>query len=119
MDLFVDLHQYGRIAQAQNDADRARGKAEQFALRLDELERRSDRMALACQALWELLRERTDLREEDVFAKMTEIDLRDGREDGRIGAKVMTCSRCQRPVNSARPVCVYCGQRQATAHIVG
>jgi hypothetical protein len=118
MDVFVDLHQYGRIAQAQNDADRARNKAEQFALRLDELERRNDRIALACQALWEILRERTGLQDEDVFAKMAEIDLRDGKADGRVGAQVMTCTHCRRPVNSARPVCIYCGHHQPTQHIV-
>lgn len=118
MDIFVDMHQYGRINQAQSDATSAKQKADQFDQRLSEIERRADRQALAAQALWEILRERLELSDEEVFAKMTEIDMRDGVADGKIRSRVMNCTSCGRPINSARPKCIYCGKVNETQHIV-
>jgi hypothetical protein len=110
MDLFIDAHQYGQINQAQNDAATARSKTDNLERRLATAERRLDRLTLASQALWELLKERTDLTIEQVFAKMEEIDLRDGRKDGKIGGRVLTCAACHRTVNALHTTCLYCGQ---------
>ena len=118
MTLFIDAHQNGRISQAEGDASDARRKADQLEHRLADVERRVDRQALAAQALWEILRERLGLSDEVVFAKMAEIDLRDGVADGKMRPQVMNCSRCGRPINSARPKCIYCGQVTATEQIV-
>jgi hypothetical protein len=105
-------------------ADRAR-EARSAKLRLDalelhfaELERRTDRLAIACQALWELLREEAKIPEETVYAKMEEIDLRDGHADGRIGTTVVLCPSCGRPGNSKRGACLYCGKVNRGPHIV-
>ena len=109
MDLFIDAIQYRQINQARNDASTAKSKAENMERRLAAVERRLDRMALASQALWELLKERTDLTIGQVFAKMEEIDLRDGRKDGKIGGRVLKCTECGRTVNALNTACVYCG----------
>ena len=109
MDVFVDMHQYRRINQAQTDANTAARKANDLDRRLAELERRADRQALASQAVWEVLRDRLGLADAEIFAKMTEIDLRDGVADGRISPRVTECVGCGRSVNSARPRCVFCG----------
>jgi predicted Zn-ribbon and HTH transcriptional regulator len=109
MDLFIHAHQYGRIARAEMDATTAKNKVERSDDRLSDLERRVDRLALACQALWELLRERTDIEEAEVFAMMERIDLRDGRRDGKISLQTATCANCGRTINTLRPKCVYCG----------
>lgn len=111
MDLFLDLHQYGQIAKSRSEAAEAKNLAARFDARLADLERRTDRLALACQALWELLRATTRLNEEEVFKKMEEIDLRDGYRDGKIGGRIMTCSSCGRTINTHKPVCVYCGHQ--------
>ena len=118
MSLFVDMHQYGRINQAQSDAATAKNKAEQFDARIADLERRADRLALACQALWETLRESTGMTDEQIYRRMAEIDRRDGQADGRIGSQVMNCAKCGRPINTSRPQCIYCGTTTATDHIV-
>lgn len=110
MDLFIDSLQFGQINRAQNEAAAARNKADNLEHRLASVERRLDRMALASQALWELLKERTDLTIEQVFAKMEEIDLRDGHKDGKIGGRVLQCTACGRKVNALNRTCVYCGQ---------
>lgn len=109
MGLFVDVQQYSRIAQAQGDANEAKRKAQTLGQRLDETERRLDRLSLACQALWELLSERTGLTQQQVYGKMEEIDLRDGKRDGRMSGTVSTCESCNRTINSRNSICVYCG----------
>ncbi|MEM7254784.1 MAG: hypothetical protein AAF493_25510, partial [Pseudomonadota bacterium] len=88
MSVFIDMHQYRRIAEAERDASTAKNKSERVDSKMDQLERRVDRLTLAAQALWELLRDTTSLTDGDVFEKMEEIDLRDGRRDGKIGARV-------------------------------
>lgn len=75
------------------------------------LERRADQMALVCQALWELLRERTDLTDNDLVNRLREVDLRDGVADGRMTPVPVECPSCHRQSTSKRDECLYCGTR--------
>ena len=80
------------------------------------LEKRIERLALMCQAMWELLREKTQLTERELTDKVLEVDLRDGRTDGKIGAIVMECPHCHQPTNSKRPTCIICGVELQRKH---
>jgi len=73
------------------------------------LEQRCDRLALVCQALWELLRERADLGDQDLVTRIREVDLRDGTADGRMTPVAVECPSCHRPSSSRRDECLYCG----------
>ncbi len=75
------------------------------------LERRVELLMVVCQAQWELLRDRTGLTEEELAAKITEVDARDGTADGRIGAAIADCPACGRKGNTRREFCLYCGER--------
>lgn len=75
------------------------------------LERRVELLMVVCQAQWELLRERTGLTEEELAEKITEVDARDGREDGRIGRMIADCPACGRSGSTRRELCLYCGER--------
>ncbi len=110
MDLF-DLYQQGKIHEAKETAQSAQSQAAETAARVKELQRRTDGLALACQALWELLRERTSLTDSDLVARMQAIDLRDGAADGRMTPIPVECPSCQRRSNSRREECLYCGAR--------
>ena len=46
-----------------------------------------------------------------IFAKMQDIDHRDGTVDGKIQAAVVACPECGHKVNMRHPVCIYCGYR--------
>ena len=48
-------------------------------VRQDYIEDRLDKLLLVTRAMWELIRDQTSLTEEDLLAKVREIDLRDGR----------------------------------------
>jgi len=102
-------YQQSQIADAQGQAGRAMAKAERQAEDLRETRQQVQRLSLACQAMWELLRERTSLSEADLDSKILEIDARDGKIDGRISTQALTCHACGRPTNSKREFCVMCG----------
>lgn len=69
-------------------------------------------LALVTQTLWELLSEHTNLTQQQMYAKMQEIDLRDGVADGKIGKKVFLCTSCGHTVTANYPSCIYCGEPQ-------
>ena len=79
-----EVYQQTKIAGAERTAERAMSKADRYAADIADVRRLVDRLTLACQAMWELLRDRSDLTEEDIEAKILEIDARDGRVDGKI-----------------------------------
>ena len=79
---------------------------------LHRLYRRIDALALTCQAMWELLRERTGLTDEEIAAKMQDIDIRDGTDDGKMTVTPRQCPACQRTVSSRHDRCLYCGAEQ-------
>jgi len=70
----------------------------------EDLAERVDQLALATQALWELAAERLHISDAELAAKIEEVDLRDGKADGRIRAG-LTCTVC----NRRHRHCLYCG----------
>lgn len=105
-----------RISSAESAAERADSKARRAEQELDQLGRHVERMSLASQAMWELIRERTSLSEEDLEAKMLEVDGRDGVVDGKISVRVQVCDSCGRNTNSRRDTCIMCGAPIERAH---
>jgi len=67
-------------------------------------------LALVCQALWEILRDKTSLTEDQLEEKIMEIDLRDGKKDGKMGRAVGNCPKCQKPLSQRHAKCLYCGE---------
>jgi hypothetical protein len=116
-----DVYQHVQIASATATADSARQTAEtthQKTVReISRLEAKIDGLSLISQALWELARERMQLTEEDILAKVKEIDARDGRVDGRIGGLPGECAQCRRPTHSRQTACMYCGTPISRAHV--
>ena len=75
-----------------------------------------ERLSITCQAMWELLRDYSDLTEEHLVAKIIEIDSRDGSADGKISAQMINCHACGRPSNTRRSSCVICGAELIKPH---
>jgi hypothetical protein len=99
-----------KMAKAESEATGARASARKLRSHIAELEERIDQMALKCQALWEIVREATDLSDFDIEQRINEIDLRDGVADGKITKKVQQCGRCGRTVSMRHSRCLYCGE---------
>lgn len=74
-----------------------------------ELENDIRRLQLLNQALWEILRDKLRLSEEEFLAKVHEVDMRDGQEDGRMSYTALKCPQCGRVSSSRHWRCLYCG----------
>ena len=61
------------------------------------------------EALWELIRDKLKLTEDDLNNKLYEIDMRDGQLDGKNQRPVSDCPKCRRKVSARHPACLYCG----------
>ncbi len=114
-----EAYQQTRIASAERAAESAESKIEHFRRSVEDLQRHLDRLSLACQAMWELLRECSDLTEEDLEKKMLEVDARDGCVDGKIGIQQLDCPSCGQKTNSKRSTCIMCGAPIKRTHQFG
>lgn len=62
------------------------------------------------EALWEIVRDKLHVTQDELNDKLYEIDMRDGEIDGKNQRSVTKCPQCNRPVSGRHPACLYCGQ---------
>ena len=104
-----DMRQALQIHQVRSDIRQANDEVRRARNENLDLDTSLERLALTCRAMWELLSEQLSLSEEALIDRVREIDLRDGRADGRMTSVPRPCSNCARINGSARPRCLYCG----------
>jgi hypothetical protein len=109
IDILFDLYQQGRINDVENTAEESSRKATDFQGRVRQLEDSIDRLVLVNAALWSLLKDRTGLTDAALSARVRDIDLRDGVEDGKITTTVQNCQKCGRTMAPRHKRCLYCG----------
>jgi len=98
----------GMMAHA--EATDARREARRAQSEATELNARLDRLAMTCEALWTILREKLGLSEEDLVDRVVQIDLSDGKLDGKVSRSAVSCPKCGRTIGRRFPNCMYCGQ---------
>ncbi len=76
---------------------------------LDDIARHVRKMAIVNQALYELLKERTGISDEDLRRRIREIDLRDGTADGKLDASPLRCPKCRSALTAGALSCPTCG----------
>lgn len=76
--------------------------------KLADLTRQIERLSLVCQSMWELLRDQTKLSDDDLASKIIDVDLRDGKWNGKQGPEVVDCPSCGNPANARRGTCLFC-----------
>ena len=94
---------------AGESADLSRRRTTETAGSVRELEERLDHLTLACMAVWSLLQETTKLTEEDLMERVKQIDLADGKQDGKLKLGVSKCAQCGRVMSQRHIRCLYCG----------
>src|SRR5215831_6062935 len=116
MDIW-DLFDQAESESAAWAGEAARREADRLHMEVLRLEAKIDGLALVAQALWELVRQETGLKDADIARKIDEVDLRDGRRDGRLMGQPVSCSKCGRPTPARQRTCMYCGApvNQATS----
>jgi len=71
-----------------------------------------DRLQMICEAMWQVIKERVGSDDEHLLKLVEQIDLRDGRLDGRSAPAASNCSACGRMVSVRTGVCLFCGETQ-------
>ena len=111
-----ELYQQSQIHDANASASRAESKTKLANYEIARVEDKIESLALTCQALWEITRDHTGLSDEQLLAKVSEIDLRDGTADGKMSGAATPCSKCGRTINKRHMSCMYCGQPMVKQH---
>ncbi len=107
---FIDFHQQDRLRAHDTEINKAQRAADNSVDQIRDLQDAVERLALACRAMWELLRQSSGCTEEQLLDKVRELDLLDGKKDGKLRAAAKLCSQCSRPNNVRRAACLYCGE---------
>lgn len=84
------------------------GDAAHHANLLEDMNDRVDRMLLIMQAMWALMEEQ-GLTEEQLMAKIQELDSQDGSVDGRARMAPSDCRECGSKVAAGLTRCQICG----------
>ena len=102
----VQIHQLGgrldRVQDTQADAEGARDAA----LHLDD---KVNRLALICRAMFELMQQTSGITEDQLAAKIHEIDARDGQADGQVTQQPKKCPKCGAMISPRFGRCLFCG----------
>ncbi len=73
-----------------------------------------ERLLFITEALWTLMKENHGYSDEQLMQTVQEIDMRDGRLDGKVAKQpTMKCANCGRTIPSKRTICMYCGVASA------
>ena len=81
------------------------------ASEISQLQLQVERLLMVTEALWTILKEKHGLEDQELLRQMVQIDLRDGRMDGRVAATPPEpCPKCQRIVAKQSVRCMYCGE---------
>jgi len=115
-----DLYQQYRIGQIGRQLDDVRESAAALegssdlraAARLDE---KVNRLALICRAMFELMQASSGVTEDQLKAKIVEIDLRDGQADGKMTERAKPCPKCGATMSPQMGRCLFCGHQDDSA----
>lgn len=72
------------------------------------IEDRMDRLILTVAAMWSLLKEQ-GLSDEQLQARIRELDEADGSADGKFTPRATICRSCGAKVGAGLPACQFCG----------
>lgn len=96
---------------ASADAAQAKSSVTRAAQAIRAMQDQLAKSQLVNQAMWELMSKKMGFTEQQLMAKMSEIDLRDGVEDGKVTAKAQKCPACGHMVSKRHKTCIYCGHQ--------
>lgn len=117
MGMFWNMRQDSNIRDSSNQAASAARQSMRTDDKVKQLEQRLNHLMIYTQAMWELIRENTRLSDADIEARVQEIDLRDGKADGKMNSQLLVCPACSRNNNSSKKQCMYCGEDLPRQHI--
>jgi hypothetical protein len=111
MSFLWDLYQHQQIRDARDMANTQHAQLNQrVSADMTRMQDRIDTLTLTNLAMWTLLREKLGVTDEQLEARIRQLDLADGKVDGKVAApKVWDCGACKRPNSTRHLHCLYCG----------
>jgi hypothetical protein len=107
-----DLVQQFQISENKGNAENAQELAITSSTAISHVQCQLDTLVLANQAMWEILSLKLGVTEADLVKRMNEIDLRDGKQDGKISkTQVVECKDCGHKIKKQRSNCYWCGSK--------
>lgn len=106
----VPMERAGTFYARASEVTKNRNHTDRVGRAVEQLEQRIDRLSLVNEALWTLLRERVGVTDAELLERIREVDLSDGRLDGKVRRKPVDCPGCKRTVSNRHDRCLYCGQ---------
>ena len=104
------LYSHAATQAAQDDASAAKASVREVGTEVEKLQNDVSRLLLITEALWTLLKKQHGYSDEDLSTLVQEIDLRDGRLDGKTAkASPASCPKCGRVNSNKHSACIYCG----------
>lgn len=109
MSIFWGIYHGAGMRAVHSDAQAARRSASDVRSKAAELEAQCDRALLVCEALWTIMRDKLGVPEEELVSRVNEIDLSDGKLDGKVRRSAVQCKKCGKNVARRFQKCIYCG----------
>lgn len=76
---------------------------------IDHLEQRVARLEMVCEAMWNLIRDKTQLTDAQLHQQVARLDLSDGKADGRVSKGPLDCPQCRKTNARRHEFCMWCG----------
>jgi hypothetical protein len=110
LDFIFDLHNHHKAAAAQATASAAKHQSSGNEQKVKELELKLERTLMVTEALWEIIKKSHKLEDSDLKSLIQEIDLRDGKSDGKVQkTEPSKCPSCGKTIQRNNSNCMYCG----------
>ncbi|MDA0991681.1 MAG: hypothetical protein O3A51_13140 [Verrucomicrobia bacterium] len=103
--------QMARANRAQLAGERASRVASDVRTQNEGIQFDIEKLFMITEALWTLLKEQNGYTDEQLVQMIQDIDLRDGKLDGKVAksAERPTCTGCGRTLIRRQAKCLYCG----------
>ena len=108
---------YSWIPHALERAADAVTKAHEAQQQTEELRSQVDRLQMICEGMWTIIKTHTAATDEDLARLVEQIDLRDGKINGKTASIPQNCSSCGRVVSVRTLVCLYCGKQNSKSSV--
>jgi len=96
---------------AKHEARTARGAVNEAQSEIYVLKQNVERLLMITEALWTFVKENHTYEDEDLYKEIMNIDMRDGKLDGRVSPEEpKKCFHCDHILLRRKPFCMYCGK---------
>ena len=109
--IFWEIPLYAAAASAERRASSSEHQALKANREVRQLEARVEKLTMVAAAMWTLLKKQhPELSDDQLAQAVQDIDLSDGKLDGRVRHDACACPNCSRPIAGRHERCIYCGQ---------